>query len=59
VSNGTILVYKWQDPTNLSSHQEFREINIISGYGECTTLSWNPAFDEPISMVVGCMITSS
>lgn len=32
---------------------------MVSGHGECNCLSWNPAFDEPNSLVVGCLITSS
>jgi len=57
VANGTIMIYQWQDPSNLTSFNEFREINLLTN-GECTCLSWNPAFDEPMTLVVGCLIQS-
>ena len=57
VANGTIIIYQWQDPSNLTSFNEFREINLLPN-GECTCLSWNPAFDEPMTLVVGCLIQS-
>lgn len=30
----------------------------MRGLGECTSLTWNPAFDEPASLIVGCNITT-
>lgn len=53
VANGTIKIYQWQDPNNLTGSNEFREINIIDS-GECTCLTWNQAFDEPMALIVGC-----
>jgi hypothetical protein len=57
IADGTVMVYQWPDPTNLTSHNELRAIKVLNN-GECTSLSWNPAFDEPISLVIGCYITS-
>ena len=59
VANGTIKIYQWQDPTNLTSSNEFREINVIADSGECTCLTWNQAFDEPMALIVGCLMTKS
>jgi len=56
IANGTITVYKWQDPTELMSYETLLNINVVPDYGECTCLSWNQAFDEPMSIAVGCMI---
>jgi len=58
VANGTVIIYQWQDPTNLTSFNEFREINVMPN-GECSCLSWSPAFDEPMTLVVGNLISSS
>ena len=58
IADGTVMVYQWPDPTNLTSHNELRAIKVLNN-GECTCLSWNPAFDEPISLVIGCFITSN
>ena len=57
VANGTVLIYQWQDPNNLTTFTEFREINVLNN-GECTCLSWNPDFVKSMSIVIGCMITS-
>jgi len=54
VANGTIKIYRWQDPTNLKESIE-EEFQVIP-QGECNCLSWNPAFDEPISLLVGCSL---
>jgi WD40 repeat protein len=58
VANGTIKIFKREDPANLASFGEFREINLMRELGECTCLAWNPAFDEPTSLIVGCNITT-
>jgi len=58
VSNGIVMVYQWKDPSNLTAFSEFREIKVME-FGECCCLSWNPAFDEPMTLVVGCLITQS
>ena len=58
VANGSIIIYRCQEPSNLSnSFNEDREIQVISN-GECTCLTWNPSFDEPMSIIVGCLATS-
>ena len=58
VANGTIKIFKREDPSNLASFGEFREINLMKELGECMCLAWNPAFDEPTSLIVGCNITT-
>jgi len=54
IANGTIKIFQCKDPDQLTTFSELREINLVAGLGECTCLSWNPAFDEPMSLVVGC-----
>jgi WD40 repeat protein len=58
VANGTVMIYKQTDPNELFSCNELIEIPVIQT-GECTCLSWNPAFDEPMSLVVGCDLSKS
>jgi hypothetical protein len=58
VANGTIKIFKREDPGNLTSFNEYREINLMKDLGECTCLSWNSAFDEPTSLIVGCHMTT-
>lgn len=58
VANGTIKIFKREDPGNLTSFSEYREINLMKDLGECTCLTWNSAFDEPTSLIVGCHMTS-
>jgi hypothetical protein len=55
IADGTVIIYQWPDSTNLTSHNELRNVKVLTN-GECTSLSWNPAFDEPLSLVVGCYI---
>lgn len=57
VANGTIIIYEWKDPSNLQTFNYFREIHVLNN-GECTCLSWNPTFNEPMSLVLGCLITN-
>lgn len=59
LANGTVNIYKWQSDNIHANKSEIASINVIAGHGECTCLSWNPTFDEPMSLVVGCLITSS
>ena len=58
VANGSVLVYKWPDSYNLADFSEHRDISVVAGHGECTCLSWNPAADEPATLIVGCLITT-
>ena len=58
VADGTVMMYQWQDPSNLTSHNEYRSIKVLNN-AECTCLSWNPAFDEPMSLVVGCLVITT
>lgn len=54
IANGSIKIYKCADPNNLTTFfNDVTEIIVVSS-GECTCLDWNPAFDEPMSLVVGC-----
>ena len=59
VANGTIRLLRWKDSAQLSEFEEFRSIDIVTSHGECICLSWNPAEDEPMSLAVGCQITTA
>ena len=52
VANGHIVVYEAKDITNLTIWTEVYDIKTNS-LG-CTCLDWNPAFDEPPMIIVGC-----
>jgi nucleoporin SEH1 len=52
VANGNIQMYEAKDLSNLTSWVEVFKIKT-SDLG-CNCLSWNPAFDEPPMIVVGC-----
>lgn len=59
MTNGVLKIFKWADPNQLNSYIEMREINLFKFHGECTCLDWNPSFDEPMSLIVGGVLTSA
>ena len=52
VANGIVYIYEAKDLSNLASWAEVYQIKTNS-LG-CNCISWNPAFDEPPMIVVGC-----
>ena len=59
VANGSIMLFDGEDATNLKTFfSNEREVIVVSP-GECTCLSWNPAFDEEMALVVGCKASES
>lgn len=58
IANGNVAIHTWQNPTILTSQSD-RIISVVQGFGECTCLTWNPSFDEPSGLIVGCLITKS
>jgi hypothetical protein len=56
VADGTVVIYDWRDPKNLtsSSSKEIKVLGSDLNEYQCTCLSWNPAFDEKMTLIVGC-----
>lgn len=51
-ADGSVNIHAAKDINNLSQWQEVAKFKTDS-FG-CTSLSWNPAFDEPQMFIVGC-----
>lgn len=52
VADGTVKMHTSKDLNNLTQWAELCTVKTTS-LG-CTSLSWNPAFDEPMMFIVGC-----
>lgn len=52
-SNGEVKFYS---PNDLSHLKDWNENygDIKTGTSGCNCIAWNPAFDEPVMIIVGC-----